>query len=410
MSDGTPNIFSGLKVLDVATFIAGPAATTILSDFGADVIKVEPPGIGDPYRFFAATPPNPQSSANYSWELTNRNKRSIALDLKAPASTEVLLRLVKWADVMVVNFPPQVKQALGLSYEQVGPLNPRLIYADVTGYGEDGPEANKPGFDVTAYWARAGLMQVTHDAGSPPTLPIPGIGDHAAASTLYGAIVTGLYVRGRTGKGMRVSTSLIAEGAWAAATWIEGALNGAHFVSQHDRKAPSNALLNPYRTSDNRWFLLVAAQEKDWPGFARSIDMASLLEDPRFFSSHLRAANAKQLVDILDPLFESKPLSFWKDVLERGNVIFGIVQQSEEIVSDPQMLANDVLVPLAEATSTATHTVNSPLQVSGFSKVPPRRAPGLDEHRIGILKDLGFGDADISRLGNGAPVAVRQSN
>lgn len=398
MIDASSNIFSGLKVLDVATFIAGPAAATILSDFGADVIKVEPPGIGDPYRFFVAAPPNPQSETNYPWQLTNRNKRSIVLDLKAAASKDVLLRLVRWADVIVVNFPPRVKQSLGLTYDQVSPLNPRLVYAEVTGYGDYGPEADKPGFDLTAYWARSGLMQVTHDAGSPPTLPIPGIGDHAAASTLYGAIVTGLYIRERTGKGVRVSTSLIAEGAWAAGAWIEGALNGAHFFSQHNRKAPSNALMNPYRTADDRWFLLVAAQEKDWPGFAKAIGMPELVADARFANGHLRAANAKQLVDILDPLFIGKPLAFWKDAFEKGGVIFGVVQNSQEIVTDPQMLANDVLVPLAEPSSTATHTVNSPLQVAGFSKITPRRAPGLGEHRAGILKDLGFSDADASHL------------
>ncbi|HEL5083864.1 TPA: CoA transferase [Stenotrophomonas maltophilia] len=197
----TDNIFSGLKVVDLASFIAGPAATTILSDFGADVIKVEPPSTGDPYRFFYQTPPNPISDKNYAWQLTNRNKRSIALDLKNPEAKQVLQKLVAWADVLVTNYPPEVKTRLGLDYDAIASINPRLIYADITGYGAKGPEANKPGFDVTAYWARTGLMQVTHDEDSPPTLPIPGIGDHATASTLYSAIVTGLYRRERTGQG-----------------------------------------------------------------------------------------------------------------------------------------------------------------------------------------------------------------
>jgi formyl-CoA transferase len=197
---------------------------------------------------------------------------------------------------------------------------------------------------------------------------------------------------------VRVSTSLIAQGAWAAAAWIEGALNGGHFFGQHDRKAPDNALMNPYRTADDRWFLLVAAQEKDWPGFAKAIGMPQLLDDSRFADAHLRAANAKQLVDILDPLFESESLAHWKAMLENGGVIFGVVQNSQEIVNDPQMLANDVLVPLAEPNATATHTVNSPVQIAGFSKVAPRRAPSLGEHGISVLKDLGFSDADVSRL------------
>ena len=195
----TDSIFSGLKVVDLASFIAGPAATTVLSDFGANVIKVEPPGIGDPYRYFYRTPPNPTLSANYSWQLTNRNKRSLAVDLKHSDGAAILARLVKWADVFVTNFPPRVKKGLKLTYEEISAFNPRLIYADLTGYGERGPEADKPGFDVTAYWARSGLMEFTRNEGSPPAVPVPGIGDHATALSLYAGIVTGLYRRERTG-------------------------------------------------------------------------------------------------------------------------------------------------------------------------------------------------------------------
>ena len=205
----TESIFSGLKVVDLASFIAGPGATTVLSDFGADVIKVEPPGIGDPYRFLYRTPPNPPLKENYTWQLTNRNKRSVAIDLKNPRSAEVLARLVKWADVLVTNFPPRVRKSLKVSYEDLSPLNPRLIYADITGYGEEGAEADKPGFDITAFWARSGLMQFTRNASSPPAIPVPGIGDHATAISLYAAIVTGLYRREHTGQGWPVRREVL---------------------------------------------------------------------------------------------------------------------------------------------------------------------------------------------------------
>jgi formyl-CoA transferase len=393
------NIFSGLKVVDVASFIAGPAATTILSDFGADVIKVEPPGTGDPYRYFYATPPNPVCERNYAWQLTNRNKRSIALDLKAPAAKDVLARLVRWADVLVTNYPPKVKTALGLDYEALAALNPRLVYADITGYGPAGPEADKPGFDITAYWARTGLMEVTHDEGSPPTLPIPGIGDHATASTLYSAIVTGLYRREKTGLGSHVSTSLIAEGAWAAAAWIEGGLNGAKFFDQHNRKTPPNALLNPYRTADGRWLLLVAAQQKDWPGFAKAMGLAALLEDPRFAEGKARVRNGAALVEILDPIFASQPLAHWKKLLDDARVIYGVVQVAHEIVNDPQMHLNKIIVPVADPAATgATHTVNSPVQVAGVDKVVPGRAPDLGQHSVDVLKALAYSPEDIARL------------
>jgi crotonobetainyl-CoA:carnitine CoA-transferase CaiB-like acyl-CoA transferase len=391
------NIFSDLKVVDLASFIAGPAATTILSDFGAKVIKVEPP-VGDPYRYFYAIPPNPVCDRNYAWQLTNRNKRAIALDLKSAAAKEVLIRLVNWADVLVTNYPPKVRKALGLTYEQIGTVNPRLIYADITGYGADGPEADKPGFDVTAYWARTGLMQVTHDEGSPPTLPIPGIGDHATACTLYSAIVTGLYRREKTGIGSHVTTSLIAEGAWAAATWIEGGLNGAKFFGQHNRKSPPNALLNPYRTADNRWLLLVAAQEKDWPGFAKAISLPELLENPLFINGKARAKNAGALVEILDPLFASQSLQYWRRVLDEARVIFGVVQIAQEIINDPQMHQNGIFAPIDDPEIGATHTVSSPLQVVGVNKTKPSRAPRLGEHSTDILRELGFAAPDVASL------------
>jgi crotonobetainyl-CoA:carnitine CoA-transferase CaiB-like acyl-CoA transferase len=394
----TGNIFSNLKVVDLASFIAGPAATTILSDFGATVVKVEPPGMGDPYRYFYTTPPNPVCDRNYAWQLTNRNKRGIALDLKSPAAREVLIRLVQWADVLVTNYPPKVRKALGLTYEEIAPLNPRLIYADITGYGSVGPEADKPGFDVTAYWARTGLMQVTHDEDSPPTLPIPGIGDHATASTLYSAIVTGLYRREKTRRGSHVTTSLIAEGAWAAAAWIEGGLYGARLYPQHNRKTPPNALLNPYRTADNRWLLLVAAQEKDWPGFIKAMGLTGLLEDARFSDGKVRLKNAAALVEILDPLFAGQPLHYWKKTLDDARVIFGVVQIAEEIINDPQMHLNGIFAPVEDPQIGAKYTVNSPVQVVGVDKRSPGRAPRLGEHSDEVLRELGFSPEEVTRL------------
>src|ERR1700758_4051287 len=277
----TENIFSGLKVVDMASFIAGPGAATILSDFGAEVIKVEPPGIGDPYRNVYKMPPQPAASDNYAWHLDNRNKLGMAIDLKSPRAQEILERLVKWADVLVINFPPPVRKRLKLTYEDVAPWNPRLIYADISGYGDEGPDANLPGFDITAYWARSGLLSLTRDAGAPPTLPPSGSGDHATAVGLYAAIVTALYRRERTGIGSHVTTSLVAEGAWSCSLYVQAALCGAKFFPLHDRKNPPNAIINVYQTSDDHWFVLMM-QAKDWPALAKALGHADLLIDSRF--------------------------------------------------------------------------------------------------------------------------------
>src|SRR6201987_3245254 len=246
------NIFSGLKVVDLASFIAGPSAAVILSDFGADVIKVEPPN-GDMWRIGHKIPPQPQASDAYPWHLANRNKRGITLDLKSPSAQQVIERLVKGADVLIVNTPHPARKRLKVEYDDIAHGNPRLIYADVTGYGEKGPDADLPGFDLTAYWARSGLLSLTRDAGAPPTLPVAGSGDHATASNLYGAIVTGLYRRERTGKGSYVTTSLLASGAWSSGIAIQGALCDAKFFPMHDRKNPPNATFNVYQTSDQHW-------------------------------------------------------------------------------------------------------------------------------------------------------------
>jgi len=405
----TDQIFAGLKVVDLASFLAGPGAATVLSDFGADVIKVEPPGIGDPHRMTYKIPPLPSAKENYAWHLSNRNKRGLALDLKAPHSGEILERLVKWADVLVVNFPHPVRKKLKLTYEDVGHWNPRLIYADITGYGDEGPDADLPGFDITAYWSRSGLLDMTRDAGAPPTLPVPASGDHATAMGLYSAIVTGLYRRERTGEGCSVTTSLIAEGIWASAVAVQAALCDAKFYPLHDRKNPPNAIFNVYQTSDDRWFLIVM-QPKDWPALVAAVGQPELTSDSRFADDAARAKNSGQLAAILDKIFTAEPLAHWHDVFEHARITYGIVRTAAEVTTDPQALANDIIVPIEGGSEHLTRTVSNPIKIHGVSKVPARRAPELGEHNDQILKELGFTDKEIDgfRAGGSVPQRTQQ--
>lgn len=385
----TDHIFKGLKVVDLASFLAGPGAATVLSDFGADVIKVEPPGIGDPHRMTYKTPPLPSAKENYGWHLSNRNKRGLAIDLKSPPSREVLERLVKWADVLVVNFPHPVRKKLKLTYEDLSPWNPRLIYADLTGYGDTGADADLPGFDITAYWSRSGLLDMTRDAGAPPTLPVAASGDHATAMGLYSAIVTGLYRRERTGEGCYVTTSLIGEGIWASAVLVQAALCNANFYPLHDRKNPPNAIFNVYQTSDNRWFLIVVLS-KDWPALVAAIGQPEIASDPRFADDAARAKNSAQLAAILDKIFGAQPLAHWHDVFERARITYGIVKTPAEVATDPQALANDIIVPIEGGGEHLTRTVSSPIKIHGVPKATARRAPELGEHNDEVLRELGF--------------------
>jgi crotonobetainyl-CoA:carnitine CoA-transferase CaiB-like acyl-CoA transferase len=403
------NIFSGLKVVDLASFIAGPGAATILSDFGADVVKVEAPGSGDPHRHTYKIPPQPRADVNYAWHLANRNKRGLAVDLKSPRSREILERLVRWADVLIINFPHPVRQRLKLTYEDVAPWNARLIYADISGYGDNGPDADLPGFDITAYWARSGLLALTRDAGAPPTLPVSGSGDHATAVGLYSAIVTGLYRRERTGKGSYVTTSLIAEGVWSCAMSVQAALCDADFFPLHDRKSPPNASLNVYQTADGTWFLIVV-QSKDWPALLAAIGRTDLLADARFADDAKRAGNASLLTTILDDVFAARPFSHWREALDRARVTYGVVRAPSEVITDPQLLANDIIVPLEGGGEHLKFTVSSPLEVHDVAKVPARRAPELGEHNDEVLKQLGFTGSEIDDLRSGGAISQAHSS
>jgi crotonobetainyl-CoA:carnitine CoA-transferase CaiB-like acyl-CoA transferase len=390
------NIFSGLKVVDFASFIAGPSAAVILSDFGADVIKVESPA-GDLWRIGHKIPPQPAAKDAYPWHLANRNKRGITLDLKSPSAQQVLEKLVKWADVFIVNTPHPARKKLKLEYDDVAQWNPRLIYADVTGFGEKGPDSELPGFDITSYWARSGLLSMTRDVGAPPTWPVAGSGDNATAVGLYSAIVTALYRREHTGKGSYVTTSLLAEGVWSASVSIQAALCEAKFFAPHDRKNPANAALNVYKASDGTWFVLLVTPDK-LASVAKAIGRPDLLTDPRFSDPAKLAEHMPALAEILDDLFSSKPMTHWREVFDGVHVTFGAVRGPEEVINDPQLRANDIVVPLEGAGGRLTSTISSPINVHGVAKVPANRAPALGEHNEVVLTELGFSASEIDGL------------
>src|SRR5215831_3728603 len=304
-------IFEGLKVLDCASFIAAPAAATVLSDFGADVIKIEPPGSGDPYRKLPNLPGYPHSEHNFAWMLEARNKRSIALDLSRAEAQAVLYRLVAEADVFITNMPPSVRNKLGITYDHLAHLNQRLIYASFTGYGEKGEEANKPGFDSNAYWARSGLMDLVRaDIHTTPARSVAGMGDHPCAMAFYGAIVTALYQRERTGKGAHVASNLMANGVWAASVLAQAKLCGAKFGERRPREHALNAVTNHYKCKDGRWLILsLLNEDRQWPTLARCMGREDFIADERFATKAGRHARSLELIKILDEVFATRDLA-----------------------------------------------------------------------------------------------------
>jgi len=399
MSD-TPLPFAGYRVLDVGTFIAGPAAATVMADFGADVVKVETPGEGDPYRHLYRTTGMPVSEHNYCWTVDARSKRSIVLDLKRPEGREVLYRLVRQADVLVTNFPIPVRERLGVDWPTLSALNPRLVYASLSGFGESGPEAAKPGFDSTAYWARSGLMDLarTGETG-PPTRSVPGQGDHPTAMAVYGGIVTALLQRERTGKGGWVHASLLGNGIWANACQVQAMLAGAPFPYRPARSEALNALSNLYRCGDGRWFLLaVVREDRYWEPLCRCLGLAGLPADPRFAGAAERRANARELIAAFDAALAQAPWAEWRERLQAAGITFAEVNMLADVVADPQAVAAGALVPLDDPAAGTALTVGSPFHIAGLEKAPARAAPAHGADTEAVLREAGYGDGEIAGL------------
>jgi len=409
MSDNG-EVFAGLRVLDVGSFIAAPAAATILSDFGAQVIKIEPPGSGDPYRALCSQPGYPESEHNYGWTMDARNKRSLALDLSHPGSRAVMDRLVGGADIFVTNMPLKVRERLGISYERLATLSERLIYASFTAYGETGEEAHMTGFDSTAWWARSGLMdQVRPDSQSPPARSLPGMGDHQAALSLFAAIATALYRRERTGKGGYVGSSLLANGAWSNSCYLQAALCGAKFSDRPPRTKAKIPLSNHYQCRDGRWLILsmsvsAAQEDKGWPAFAGILGHPEWVADARFATRRARQQNNEQLVAALDEAFALGDARFWQQALTEAGITVSVVARATDLVGDRQMLATGVLVPMP-GSGGADLTVSSPFWLGGAAKVAPQPASTVGQHTDEVLLDLGLGSEEVKALRKAGVVA-----
>ena len=405
------HLFDDLLVIDCASFIAGPAAGTILGDFGARVIKIEPPGSGDGYRLLKHLPGVPKSDTNYPWTLTNRNKESLALDLKQTAGREILDRLVERADVFITNYPLPVRERLKLGYDELSAINPRIIYGSMTPYGEDGPEARGTGYDATAWWARSGLMDsVRASSDAQPAMSVPGMGDHMAACSLYAAITTALYRRERTGKGAMVGSSLLANGLWSNGFNVQAALDGANMSSNLDSSQLS-AFTQIYACKDQRWFILtilLQAQEQAWPALATCVGHEEWLQDERFADVAKRHANNSVLLALLREAFLEEDWAYWRDKFAEYGITCGSISRADDHGEDAQVQAAGILAEFSQ--DSAQRTISSPLFVQGETKRAPRAAPGVGEHSLGILAELGLDDNAARELQDAGVVSQCEKN
>lgn len=408
LNDGTTrmseHLFSGLKVLDVAAVIAAPVAAMILADFGADVIKVEAPS-GDMLRTLSNIPTTPDTDNNYFWHMDGRNKRAITLDLKSPEGIGVLHKLIAECDVYITNQPFPVRRSLKLEYKDVKSLNPRMIYASLSAYGEEGPEKDGKGFDLVAYWARSGLMDLVRDPEGRPAQSLPGMGDHPTGVALYAAIATALIHRERTGEGSMVGTSLLANGLWSAASIAGGAWAGGDMETYHERKKHPPVFGAIYEASDGRFlqFTMVRTDE-EIDRFFHALGLAHLLKDVRFNSRATRAENREELVRLIREVTETRTSVEWLVILEDAGVPANRVPKVEETLQDEQITANKMAVAPASPDLKMPYLVNHPLKVDVAPQVEAVRAPDPGEHTDAILDELGYTAEEIKALRGGGAV------
>jgi crotonobetainyl-CoA:carnitine CoA-transferase CaiB-like acyl-CoA transferase len=397
--NNTPNLLSGLRVIDCGTYIAGPAAATMMSDFGAEVIKIERPQGGDPYRYLSFLPGMAASEHNYCWLLDARNKKSLALDLREEAGREVLRKLIETADVFITNYPPDLAAKFQVRYEDIQPLNPRLIYAQITGYGEIGDDTNRPGYDTTAYWARSGLTGILFDLTTATGATPCGTGDHPVALALFGAIMLALYQRQATGLGSKVSTSLMATGAWSNSCQIQAAMLGAVFPPRRTRFTSLNPLVNQYQTRDGQRFMLCCLDTKyDWGRICRAIGRSDLIDDPRYATAEARFDNGAAVVAVLDEALATKDMAEWRVLFDEHSVIWGPIPTMDRVAADSQMKANGVFAEFDHPQLGSVPTVNNPINVNGVVKEKPKLAPEIGQHSREILTSLGYEDGVIEEL------------
>ena len=400
--DGAPpaGIFSGVRVLELAQWVFVPVAGALLADWGAEVLKIEHPTEGDPYRgLVSAGVLTAVGGVNYSMEQANRGKSSIAVDVKRPEGRDLVYRLLKDVDVFLTNFRPNALARLGFGVDDVRRVNPKLIYARGHGYGVRGLDRDKPGYDATAFWARGAVA----DVHTPPELPYPigqrgAFGDRSGGMNLAFGIAAALFRRERTGEPSVVDVSLLATAMWVLSSDVISAIQGFQPRARADRLATPNPLVGTYKTADGRYISLVFLQpDRYWADLCRCIGQPHLVTDPRFVDMSARAENKVACIGVLDQAFSQRTYAEWCEIFSKEDFPWAPVQHVEELLDDPQVLANGYVGEVQRDGAEPFRLPNGPVQ---FDEEPAhlRRAPEHGEHTESTLLDLGLSWEEISAL------------
>jgi len=390
-------MLEGLRIVEYATYVAAPGAGGVMADWGADVIKVEPPG-GDPIRMFFSSL-GVDAELNPVFDMDNRGKRGIILDTAQPAGREALLKLIDGADVFLTNVRPGGLQRAGLDHETVLKRCPKLIYTTLTGYGLEGPDADRPGMDSAAFWARSGLAAMFRPKGGDPVQLRTAFGDHVASLAIVSGVLAALHERHRTGRGRLVDASLLRVAHYVGGSDFAIQHTRGRIASNRARKDVPNPLINYFKTSDDHWISLLQRQgEKDWPRLARALKIEHLVNDPRFANNRARREHGSELVPLLDEAFGARPLSEIAAALDAEEMVWAPMLTPSEAIADPQAIAAGCIVQTPTHDGKTMPAPAAPVRFPGADDGPKSPSPRAGEHTRAVLSELGYSEKEIDAL------------
>ena len=391
-------VLDGIRVVELGLWVAGPAAAGLLGDWGAEVIKVEAPKGGDPMRhFFRLSAGGDVVGPNPPFELDNRGKKSVAVDIRKATGRKAVYKILETADVFVTNLRPEALDKLGFGPALIRRKFPSLVYASITGYGRKGPDRDRPGYDVGAFWARSGIADTLRVGANPPPAIRGGFGDHVTALAAASGILAALVERSKTGEGRVVDVSLLGSGMYCLG-W-DLAIQAAYgkIREPRDRQCSDTPLLNCYETADQKWFYLIGLEgDRHFPSVTRAVGHPELARDARFRTSRLRRHNSEELIAIFDEAFRREPLSYWIAAFDHHEIWWAPVQTPAEALEDLQGELNGIVVGNPNDRE-SLRTIAAPVTFGGELTERVERAPRHGEHTDSVLEDVGLSEEQIER-------------